>query len=160
MTSSIKNLDNSPYSIHIKTFDELTPFMLYDILALRNEVFVVEQQAIYNDTDYADQKSHHLFVYEGESLASYIRLIPKGIKYEEASIGRVVTSPKHRYKGYSRLLMIEGMKLELQLDPYSKGIRISAQSYLQKFYGSLGFEVCSEEYLEDGLPHVEMVFTR
>lgn len=159
MTSSTKNPDNST-SIQIKTFDELTPFEVYDILALRNEVFVVEQQAIYNDTDYADQKSHHIFVYEGDSLASYIRLIPKGIKYEEASIGRVVTSPKHRFKGYSRLLMIEGMKLEHLLDPYSKGIRISAQSYLQKFYGSLGFKVCSEEYLEDGLPHVEMVFKR
>jgi ElaA protein len=159
MTSSTKNPDNST-SIQIKTFDELTPFEVYDILALRNEVFVVEQQAIYNDTDYADQKSHHIFIYEGESLASYIRLIPKGIKYDEASIGRVVTSPKHRFKGYSRLLMIEGMKLEHHLDPHSKGIRISAQSYLQKFYGSLGFVVCSEEYLEDGLPHVEMVFTR
>jgi ElaA protein len=159
MTSSTKNPDNST-SIQIKTFDELTPFEVYDILALRNEVFVVEQQAIYNDTDYTDQKSHHIFLYEGDSLASYIRLIPKGIKYDEASIGRVVTSPKYRYKGYSRLLMIEGMKLEYQLDPHSKGIRISAQSYLQQFYGSLGFEVCSEEYLEDGLLHVEMVFTR
>lgn len=160
MTSSTKNLDNVPYSIIIKTFENLSPNELYDILALRNEVFVVEQQAIYNDTDYADQKSHHLFIYEGDSLASYIRLIPKGIKYDEASIGRVVTSPKHRYKGYSRILMVEGMNLEFQLDPHSKGLRISAQSYLQQFYGSLGFVVCSEEYLEDGLPHVEMVFTR
>lgn len=160
MTSSIKNHDNLSYTLIIKSFAELTPFELYDILALRNEVFVVEQAAIYNDTDYADQKSHHLMIYVGEELASYIRLIPNGIKYEEASIGRVVTSPNHRYKGYSRVLMVEGMALELQLDPQSKGIRISAQSYLQQFYGSLGFVVCSEEYLEDGLPHVEMVFTR
>lgn len=160
MTLSIKNLDNLQYSILIKTFGELTPFELYDILALRNEVFVVEQQAIYNDTDFADHQSHHLLLYVGDELASYIRLIPKGIKYEESSIGRVVTSPKHRYKGYSRILMIEGMKLEQQLDPHSTGIRISAQCYLQKFYGSLGFVMCSEEYLEDGLPHVEMVFTR
>jgi len=160
MTPSIKNQDSQEYSIIIKTFDELTPFEVYDLLALRNVVFVVEQQAIYNDTDYADQKSHHLMIYEGDELASYIRLIPKGIKYEEASIGRVVTSPNHRFKGYSRLLMEEGMSLEKQLYPDSKGIRISAQSYLQKFYGSLGFVVCSEEYLEDGLPHVEMVFTR
>jgi ElaA protein len=160
MTLSTKNPDNSPFSILIKTFEELSPFELYDILALRNEVFVVEQHAIYNDTDYADQKSHHLMLYDGDELASYIRLIPKGIKYEEASIGRVVTNPNHRYKGYSRLLMIEGMKLENQLNPTSNGIRISAQSYLQQFYGSLGFVVCSEEYLEDGLPHVEMVFTR
>jgi len=160
MTLSTKNPDNSPFNILIKTFEELSPFELYDILALRNEVFVVEQQAIYNDTDYADQKSHHFMLYDGDELASYIRLIPKGIKYEEASIGRVVTSPNHRYKGFSRILMIEGMKLEIQLNPTSEGIRISAQSYLQQFYGSLGFVVCSEEYLEDGLPHVEMVFTR
>lgn len=160
MTSSIKNHDNVTCTLRIKNFNELTPFEVYDILALRNEVFVVEQQAIYNDTDYSDQKSYHFMMYEGNELASYIRLIPKGIKYDEASIGRVVTSPKYRYKGYSRILMIEGMKLEHQLEPNSIGIRISAQSYLQKFYGSLGFVVCSDEYLEDGLPHVEMVFTR
>lgn len=160
MTLSINDLQDQTLHINICAFDELTPKQLYDILYLRNRVFVVEQQAIYNDTDYADLQSRHLFLYEDETLVSYIRLIPSGIKYEESSIGRVVTHPDYRFKGYSRILMIEGMKLEKQLYPESIGIRISAQSYLQKFYGSLGFVVCSEEYLEDGLPHVEMLFTR
>jgi len=151
---------NKKIRIFSKKFDDLTAREVYDILALRNVVFVVEQNAVYNDTDYADLESIHFMIYEGDSLASYLRLIPEGIKYAESSIGRVVTHSEFRIKGYSRMLLEQSMQLELQRYPDSRGIRISAQSYLQKFYESLGFIICSEEYLEDGLPHVEMIFTR
>jgi len=139
----------------IKYFQQLTIGQLYDILYLRNEVFVVEQQAAYLDTDYKDQKALHVLGYVDDKLAVYCRLFKAGDYFDEASIGRVVASPRYRKYGYGHLLMdkaIELMKTDLNEDI----ITISAQLYLQKFYESHGFERMSETYLEDGIPHIQM----
>jgi ElaA protein len=96
--------------------------------------------------------------YAGQ-LVAYTRIIPKGISFEEASIGRVVTSPAHRDKGFGRALMNESIKRTFQQFNCDV-IRIGAQLYLKKFYTSLGFEQCSEAYLEDNIPHIEMLFKK
>jgi len=141
----------------IKSFDELTTSALYAIIQLRVEVFVVEQNCPYQDLDYADQKALHLMGYDEENrLAAYTRIFDKGIKYAEASIGRVVTAPFARGKGAGRELM-EASIQQIYRQFGRQPIRISAQQYLEKFYSSLGFETVSDMYLEDNIPHVEML---
>jgi len=139
-----------------KRFDELSALELYKILQLRNEVFVVEQNCVYQDCDYKDLNSLHLFAIAHQDLAAYARLIPKGLSYTDASsIGRVVTSQKFRGKGLGATLMkkaIELIKSEFKDDL----IYISAQSHLVKFYGELGFSIFGKPYKEDGIPHIEM----
>lgn len=142
-----------------KSFPELTTGELYEILHLRNEVFVVEQNCPYQDLDFKDQKSFHLMGWIDGKLAAYTRIIPKGISYTEASIGRVVTSPAFRKCGAGRALMKESIRLTLGQFNCDE-IRIGAQLYLKKFYESLGFVQCSDEYLEDNIPHIEMLFKK
>lgn len=144
------------HTFQVKGFEELSTRELYDIMHLRQEVFVVEQDAAYLDADYKDLPSKHIFAYEGGKLVAYARLLPKGVSYEEPSIGRVVTSPSVRRKGWGRPLMEKCVE-ELEKAYQTSACRISAQTYLVPFYGEFGFEVCSEEYLEDGLPHFEMI---
>ena len=140
----------------IKSFEELTTAELYAILHLRSEVFVIEQNCAYQDLDYSDQKALHLMGTDDNGvLLAYTRIFGPGIKYTEASIGRVVTSPLARGKGAGRELM-ERSIAELQQHYGKIPIKIGAQQYLQKFYGALGFEQTSEMYLEDGIPHIEM----
>lgn len=142
--------------IQIKTFDELTVPELYDILNLRNLVFVVEQDCPYLDTDGTDNRAHHIALYNGEELAAYARIFRPGIKYPAASIGRVVVNPKHRGTHLGHVLMEQAVKAVEDL--YHTGtISISAQAYLQRFYTKHGFETVSEEYMEDNIPHVEMI---
>ena len=142
-----------------KKYDELSLNELYAILRLRNEVFVVEQNCPYQDLDYKDQKSWHLAGWEADHLIAYTRIIPPGISYEEASIGRVVTSPAHRGSGAGRKLM--ELSIEKTLQQFScNSIRIGAQVYLLKFYESLGFSNTGKEYLEDNIPHVEMLLKK
>ena len=141
-----------------KFFDDLTVYELYDIIALRLEVFSVEQNCPYQDADFKDLKGWHLMIRNGEGkLVAYTRLLPKGISYDKyASIGRVVSSPSVRGTGIGKILMeksIEEMKRLFPNDP----IKIGAQTYLLKFYQSFGFESTGEEYLEDGIPHTSMV---
>ncbi len=139
-----------------KKFDELTPFELYAILQLRNEVFVVEQNCVYQDADNKDPLSYHLMAWENNKLFAYTRIIPPGIAYAEASIGRVVTSPAIRKTGIGRELM--QVSLEKITDLFGNSpVRIGAQQYLEKFYSSLGFQSTGKHYLEDGIPHVEML---
>lgn len=139
-----------------KKFDELTPFELYAILQLRNEVFVVEQNCVYQDADNKDPLSYHLMAWENNKLFAYTRIIPPGIAYAEASIGRVVTSPAIRKTGIGRELM--QVSLEKITDLFGNSpVRIGAQQYLEKFYSSLGFQSTGKLYLEDGIPHVEML---
>lgn len=141
----------------IKTFEELTVAELYAILRLRSEVFIIEQNCAYQDLDNTDQKALHLMgTDEQGQLLAYTRLFAPGIKYTEASIGRVVTSPLARGKGAGRELM-ERSILELQGHYGKVPIKIGAQQYLQRFYTSLGFEQTSDTYLEDGIPHIEML---
>ncbi|MET3875742.1 ElaA protein [Chitinophaga sp. OAE865] len=140
-----------------KSFDGLTTTELYAILHLRCEVFVVEQQCPYQDLDYADQKALHLMGTDEEGrLLAYTRIFAPGIKFEEASIGRVVTSPQARGKGAGRQLMERSIEV-LQANYGVIPIRIGAQQYLQQFYTSLGFEQTSDTYIEDGIPHIEML---
>lgn len=144
---------------HIHTWHELSTEKLYAILALRAEVFVVEQNCPYQDVDGKDPKSLHVCGYtEDEELCAYARLVMPGVSYEEWSIGRVLTSPRVRRTGAGEELMRACMAYfsEHHID----AIRISAQSYLHDFYAKFGFVRVSEEYLEDDIPHMEMLFTQ
>ena len=140
----------------IKNFEELTAAELYSILQLRNEVFVVEQNCVFQDADNKDQPSFHLMGWEGDQLLAYTRIVPPAVCYKEPSIGRVVTSPSRRGTCLGRELMHESIKQVERL--YSKiPIRIGAQQYLVPFYESLGFLISGDPYLEDGIPHIEMI---
>jgi ElaA protein len=143
----------------LKEFVELTTAELYAIMQLRNEVFVVEQNCVYQDADGKDQRSLHFCGWDGEQLAAYTRIIPPGISYPEPSIGRVVTSPAYRNTGAGRKLMEESIRHAFERFN-ADSIRIGAQVYLAKFYQSLGFIQSSEEYLEDGIPHIEMILNK
>lgn len=140
----------------LKSFQELSTDELYAILKLRSEVFVVEQNCPYQDMDYKDQKCFHLMVYDGDILAAYCRLLPARVSYEEISIGRVISAPSHRGTGMGKIVMQLGIRYCEEL--FGAGpIRIGAQVYAKPFYEALGFVAEGEEYLEDDIPHVEMV---
>lgn len=144
---------------YIKSFSELDIYELYEILRLRNEVFVVEQKCPYQDCDEKDKASYHVFIKQNDKIIAYLRVINKGISYNEISIGRVVVDKFHRGKGYARDNMrtaIEFIENKLK----ENTIRISAQHYLLDFYKSLGFIEVSEVYLEDGIPHIEMLYNK
>ena len=139
-------------------FGDLTPFELYDIMALRQEVFAVEQNCAYQDADGRDQDSWHLQARdEAGRLVAYTRLLPKGIAYPDyMSIGRVVNSPSVRGQGIGRLHFEKSIALCRHLFG-NEPIKIGAQRYLLAFYESFGFRSTGEEYLEDGIPHVKMI---
>jgi ElaA protein len=137
-------------------FEELTPRELHDLLRLRAEVFVVEQACAFQDVDGADPAAWHLLGSRGTDLIAYSRLIPAGIKFAEASIGRVVTAPALRGTGFGRELMRESLARADKLWP-GKPIRIGAQQRLERFYNEYGFAKASEPYDEDGIMHIEMV---
>lgn len=140
----------------LKPFAELTPLELYAILRLRNEVFVVEQQCVFQDADNKDPRCHHLMGWEADELMAYTRIVPPFVSYTEPAIGRVVTSPKARGTGLGRLLMERSVEALYGL--YGEvPIRIGAQVHLEKFYRSIGFTPDGHEYDEDGIAHIEMV---
>jgi ElaA protein len=139
-----------------RRFDELGVDPLYDALQLRSRVFVLEQGP-YLDADGLDRQSWHLLGRDASgALVSYLRLVDPGVKYEEPSIGRVVTSPETRGGGSGRALMTEGVAGCERLWP-GRGIRISAQAHLERFYASLGFVRVGPNYGEDRIPHVQML---
>jgi ElaA protein len=140
----------------LKKFEELTPNELYAILQLRNAVFVVEQACVFQDADDKDQGSHHLMAFDGRSLVAYTRLLPPGLGYEYASIGRVVTAPAVRRYGIGKELMQKSIEIVYNL--FGVGIiKIGAQFYLKTFYESFGFVQVGEPYLEDGIKHIYML---
>ncbi|MGF1925733.1 MAG: GNAT family N-acetyltransferase [Bacteroidia bacterium] len=139
-----------------KTFDELTTLELYSILRLRNEVFVVEQNCVYQDIDDKDLKSCHLMAWDGDKIAAYSRILPPGVSYPQASIGRVITAPNYRGKGIG-ISLIENAIEKIQSAFATNNIKIGAQLYLRKFYEGFGFAQTSEVYLEDGIEHIEML---
>ncbi|BAO54824.1 GNAT family N-acetyltransferase [Nonlabens marinus] len=141
--------------IILKKFDELTTSQLYFLLQLRSEVFVVEQDCVYQDIDGKDQKAMHVLGYEGDHLAAYTRVFKAGDYFDMSSIGRVVVSPKSRRKDYGKQIMEASMKFAFA--KAKRPIKISAQCYLKKFYNDLGFVETGKEYLEDGIPHMEMI---
>ena len=141
----------------IKAFKDLSTDELFDMYYLRQEVFVVEQQCPYQDCDEMDKHAYHLFAYDNDILVAYLRIIEPGFNYHEASIGRVVTKPSYRGLGLGKGLMEKGLIHVKSLfdNPH---IRISAQQYLIPFYESLEFVTVGEGYLEDDIPHIEMVY--
>ena len=142
---------------HWLRFGQLGVDDLYDALALRERVFVVEQNCPYQDADGLDRHAWHLLGRDDAgTLQAVLRVVDPGHKYAEPSIGRVVTAPEARGTGLGRVLMVEGVQRCAAAWP-GQGIRISAQAHLQGFYGSLGFVAVGEPYLEDDIPHVEMV---
>lgn len=140
----------------VKKFDSLTASELYELLRLRSMVFHVEQRCAYMDTDNKDQVAIHVMGYEKSGLSAYARILPAGISFSEVSIGRVVTHPEHRGRGRGRELM--GRCLGLIGDEFGNvPVRIGAQCYLEKFYKDFGFKTSGNEYLEDDIPHIEML---
>ncbi|MCW5908762.1 MAG: GNAT family N-acetyltransferase [Chitinophagales bacterium] len=140
----------------LKPFTQLSASELYNILRLRNEVFVLEQNCPYVDTDGKDIYSHHLSGFFKGDLAAYARIVPPGVSYTEPSIGRVVTSAKHRRNGFGKELMQKVIE-ETEKLYGTVPIRIGAQAYLKKFYETFGFEDMNEPYMEDGIPHLIML---
>ena len=139
-------------------FDDLGVHALHDALALRCQVFILEQGP-YQDPDAADKHAWHLLGYgDAGTLLACLRVVDPGVKYPEPSIGRVVTARQARGNGTGRALMQEGLARCGRAWP-GRAVRISAQAHLQGFYGSLGFVAVSDEYLEDDIPHVEMLWS-
>jgi len=140
----------------LKKFEELTPHQLYLILQLRNEVFVVEQNCVFQDADDKDQTCYHFMGFANGKLIAYTRIAPPYQIYQQASIGRVVTSPSVRRSGTGKELMKQSIDATYGLFGF-QAIKIGAQLYLKKFYESFGFRQVSEVYLEDGIEHIYMI---
>lgn len=140
----------------IKSFDEFTVPELYAVLKARIDVFVVEQNCPYPDLDGYDQKAIHLWAEENGEVLAGCRIFNKGIKYDEASIGRVLTTEKARGKSLGKQLIKYAVET-VENRFHTSEIRISAQDYLLKFYSDFGFEDTGRKYLEDGIPHTEML---
>lgn len=139
-----------------KTFQELTTKELYDLLQLRSDVFVVEQNCAYQDLDGKDKKALHVIGKKNNKIVAYARLFKPGDYFKSASIGRVVVSKDERQHKYGYDIMEASMKA-IKKHYCETKIMLSAQTYLKKFYNNLGFKEVGEEYLEDGIPHILMV---
>lgn len=140
-----------------RRYDALALDDLYDALALRSAVFSVEQQCPYLDPDGVDRHCHHLLGRdEAGALQAYLRVVDPGVKYAEPSIGRVITAAAVRGTGAGRVLVAEGLRRLATAWP-GQAVRISAQAHLQRFYGGFGFVAVGAEYLEDDIPHIEML---
>lgn len=142
--------------LHKKLFRELTVDELYELLRIRAEVFVVEQDCVYQDMDGDDQVSVHLWLTDGGKVVALCRVCPAGTHMEEVSIGRVITT--ERNKGYGKRIMLEGIKVA-QEHFNAKRIDIEAQEYARGFYEQVGFRQSSEPFMLDGIPHIRMTWT-
>jgi ElaA protein len=142
--------------ISIKAFEDLGLQELYEVLQLRAEVFVVEQDCVYQDIDGKDQKALHILGYDDKNLVAYTRIFSPGIYFEEAAIGRVVVKSINRKNNMGHSILkasIKAIKEQFGTDT----IKLSAQEYLTRFYESHGFQQLGDSYLEDGIPHIAMV---
>ena len=142
--------------IRIKRFEALTTNELYAILRLRSEVFVVEQDCVYQDLDDKDKKARHVIGWYDNTIVAYTRIFDVKLYFNEASIGRVVVDKKHRSKGFGIDIMNASINAIKKYYNQTQ-IKISAQTYLIKFYNNLGFKEQGKPYLEDGIPHTEMI---
>ncbi|SRR5579871_261302 len=141
-----------------KKFDELTSHELYAILQLRNEVFVVEQNCVFQDADNKDQYCYHVMGWQENKLLAYSRILPPEISYSDSSIGRIVTSPNARGAGIGRELVQQSLRV--LYNGFGRiPVRIGAQFHLKKFYESFGFIQTSDIYIEDNIPHIEMLLS-
>lgn len=143
--------------IQVKPFSALTATELYSILQLRSEVFVVEQDCVYQDIDGKDEKALHIIGYKNDKIVAYTRVFGPGDYFLLASIGRVVVAKEERSHSYGYDIMtasIEALRIHFR----TSHIHISAQCYLENFYTNLGFKATGKNYLEDGIPHMEMIY--
>ena len=142
--------------IKAKLFKELTTIELYNLLQLRSQVFVVEQDCVYQDIDFKDQKALHILGFKNDKIIAYTRIFKPGDYFDKASIGRVVVAENERKFGYGHLIMEYSIKAIYSFFN-EKIIKISAQKYLKEFYESHNFVQIGEEYLEDNIPHIAML---
>lgn len=140
----------------IRSLKSLDSIELYKIFKLRIDVFVVEQKCPYQEIDDKDIDASHVYLKDDDNIVAYLRVLSPGLSYKEASIGRVLVNKEYRGKRYGRQIMEEGIKF--CKSNYSENIKISAQAYLEDFYKSLGFEKISDVYLEDNIPHIDMIY--
>lgn len=140
----------------IKAYSDLSRDELYDLLALRTDIFVVEQNCVYPELDYHDQTSTHFLIYDDQKLLAYARLAPGGSVYKQVSIGRVAVREGHRGKGLAKKLLEAALKETLRLYP-NQEIKLQAQTYLIDFYSRYGFMSVSEPYPDFGIMHVDML---
>ena len=142
--------------ITVKHFDEIDTKELYQIMQLRSQVFVVEQDCIYQDLDGRDQKAIHIIGKKDNRIVAYTRAFKAGDYFKQASIGRVVVHGEERAHGYGKVIV--GASIKAVEEVFNETtIKLSAQTYLKKFYTSLGFKAYGEGYLEDGIPHISML---
>ena len=143
-------------TISVKSFNEFTTEELYEVLRLRSEIFVVEQNCVYQDIDLKDQKAIHVLGYFQNELVAYTRIFKPGDYFQQASIGRVLVKESYRSRKWGYDIMGASIKA-IEQDFLATTIKISAQQYLEKFYNNMGFLTVGEPYLEDGIPHVAMI---
>ena len=148
-------MSNQMRPVIIKSFEELNKAEFYQIVKLRIEVFIVEQNCPYPDLDDKDQEAHHMWIEDTVEIVCYLRINPAGSRFAEPSLGRIVTKRSHRKQGLAEVLINKAINLVCEKE--SRAIRISAQCYLEKYYEKFGFLKASEEYLEDDIPHIEML---
>ena len=141
--------------LEIKTWEQLSRKEINDIFSLRSEVFIVEQECVYQDVDGKDEKADHVLLVINNKLVGYTRVFNENIYFKEASFGRAVVKKTHRGEGYGHLLVKKSLE-HLKKNKQSP-IKISAQSYLKDFYSSHGFLVKGKEYMEDGIPHLSLI---
>lgn len=142
--------------VEIRSFKELSLKELYGILQLRSEVFVVEQNCVYQDVDGKDEKALHILGIEHGELVAYTRCFKPGDYFEPASIGRVIVKENFRKFGYGHQIMKASIK-EIEKRFQTSSIKLSAQQYLTAFYEGHDFQQTGEGYLEDGIPHIAMI---
>ena len=137
------------------SLEDMTPVQLYDLLALREAIFVVEQSCIYQELDGLDKNAGHLLMTHNEEVVACLRILPPDTKEGQVRIGRVAVSAAWRKRGLARLVVQNAIE-RIHADYPSCGIYLDAQTYLRGFYRSLDFRVCGDEFLEDGIPHIPM----
>jgi len=146
------------YTFQIYHFDAIDKLLFYKAVQLRIEVFIIEQNCPYQDLDNKDLQAWHLVVMDKDAtMLGTLRILPPGISYAEWSIGRVVNAQTERGKGLGKAMMLEAMRF-IQEQKGGEAIRISAQEYLHQFYSSLGYVYTGKSYLEDNIPHIEMLW--
>ena len=144
-------------TLHKKTFQELTTDELYELLRVRSEVFVVEQNCVYQDLDYDDQQAIHLWLTQGDTVVALARVCPAGTHMKEVSIGRVITT--ERGKGFGRQIMLHAIDAAVE-HFHATLIDIEAQEYAKGFYEEVGFRQSSDTFMLDGIPHIKMTWTK
>ncbi|MFW0776887.1 MAG: GNAT family N-acetyltransferase [Rickettsiales bacterium] len=147
------------YTYQLYRFSELTTGLLYDILALRSKIFVVEQNIVYQDADHKDDKCLHFCMMDNGKLIGYARLVPPGLKFEDGAIGRIVLEPAYRGKGLGREFMRRAIDEINNAFPNAPHI-VEAQAHMQPFYESLGYQPITEQYMLEGIMHLKMRFQK